>query len=49
MIKMTVVFENKISAPYNAEEFVKRHYLTDMAKSDIVKMVVTQQEDEIDA
>ena len=32
MIKMTVVFENKISAPYNAEEFVKRHYLTDMAK-----------------
>ncbi len=45
MLKVVLILDNKIASNLSPVEFVKRHYLTDMAISDLEYIKVEQGDD----
>jgi len=45
MIKVTFIFDNKIASPYPPIGFIRKYYLTDRGKDDLVYSSIVEQED----
>ena len=45
MIKVTIIFDNKFASPYPPIGFIRKYYLTDMGKDDLIAITNIEQED----